>query len=76
MSTVFDVLNELKPMKQAFSSTVALIKGAVTFPVSLVACERFFSTMKLIKNDTQNSMGNERLSDLNVLAIERFSNRF
>jgi hypothetical protein len=34
LSTVFDVLNELKPMKQAFPSTVVLIKGAITFSVS------------------------------------------
>ncbi|CAF3372717.1 unnamed protein product, partial [Rotaria socialis] len=31
-----DILNELKPVKQASPSTVALIKGAVTFPVSSV----------------------------------------
>ncbi|CAF4608958.1 unnamed protein product, partial [Rotaria socialis] len=66
-----DILNELKPMKQAFPSTVALIKGAVTFPVSSVVCERSFSRMKLIKNYARNSMGDERLSDLSVLAIER-----
>ncbi len=46
LSTVFDVLNELKPMKKAFPSTIALIKGAVTFPVSSVACERSFSKTK------------------------------
>ena len=38
--TALDLLNELKPMKQAFPLTVAVIKGAVTFPVSSVACER------------------------------------
>jgi hypothetical protein len=70
LSTVFDVLNELKPKKQAFPSTVALIKGAVTFPVSSVACERSFSKIKLIKSYARNSMGDERLSDLSVLAIE------
>ena len=71
LSTILDILNELKPMKQAFPSTVALIKGAATFPVSSVVCERSFSKMKLIKNYARNSMGNERLSDLSVLAVER-----
>jgi hypothetical protein len=71
LSTVFDVLNELKPMKQAFPSTVDLIKGAITFPVSSVTCERSFSKMKLIKTYARNTTGDERLSDLGVLAIEK-----
>ncbi|CAF1593070.1 unnamed protein product, partial [Didymodactylos carnosus] len=71
LSTVFDVLNELKTMKQAFPSTVDLIKGAITFPVSSVTCERSFSRMKLIKTYARNTMGDERLSDLGVLAIEK-----
>lgn len=71
LSTVLDVLVELKPMQRAFPSTVALIKGAVTFPVSSVVCERTFSKMKLIKNYARNSMGDERLSDLSVLAVEK-----
>ena len=69
--TVFDVLNELKPVKQAFPSTIDLIKGAITFPVSSVTCERSFSKMKLIKTYARNTMGDERLSDLGVLAIEK-----
>jgi hypothetical protein len=43
LSFVFDVLNELKPVKQTFLSTVVLIEGAMTFPVSSVTCERRFS---------------------------------
>ena len=71
LSAILDIINELKSMKQAFPSTVALIKGAVAFPVSFVVCERSFSKMKLIKNYARNSMGDERLSDLSVLAVER-----
>jgi hypothetical protein len=71
LSTALDLLNELKPMKQAFPSTIDLIKGAVTFPVSSVACERSFSKMKLIKTYARNSMNDERLSDLSVLATEK-----
>ncbi|CAF4961518.1 unnamed protein product [Rotaria sp. Silwood1] len=71
LSTTLDLLNELKSMEQAFPSAVVLIKGAVTFPVSSVACERSFSKMKLIKNYARNSMSDERLSDLSVLAIEK-----
>jgi hypothetical protein len=58
-------------MQRAFPLFVALIKGTITFPVSSVACERTFSKMKLIKNCARNSMDEERLSDLCVLAKER-----
>ncbi len=66
-----DVLSELKPMQQAFPPTVALMKGAVTYPAVSVARERSFSKMKLIKDYARNSMGVECLRDLNVLDIER-----
>ena len=72
-----DVLSELKPMQQAFPSTVALMKGAVTYPTVSVACERSFSKMKLIRDYARNSMAVERLRDLNVFGYrKRFSNRF
>ena len=58
-------------MQRAFPSTVALIKGAVTFPVSSVVCERTFSKMKLIKNYARNSMRDERLGDLSVFGVEK-----
>ncbi len=66
-----DVLSELKPMQQAFPSTVALMKGAVTFPMSSVTCERSFLKMKLIKNYARNSMDDKRFSDRSVLDIEK-----
>ena len=66
-----DVLSELKPMQQAFPSTVALMKGAVTYPAVFVKCERSFSKMKLIGDYARNSMAVERLRDINVLDIER-----
>jgi hAT family protein len=71
LKTVFDLLNELKPMKLAFHTTIQLIQGAVTIPVSSVSCERKFSKMKLIETRCRNSMGDERLSDISVLAIEK-----
>ena len=71
MSTIFDLLNELTPMKEAFPSMIELIKSGITFPVSSVTCERTFSKMKAIKTYARNSMGDERLSDLGILAIEK-----
>ena len=70
LSIVFDLLNEFEPMTQAFPSTVDLIKGATTSPVSSVTCESTFSKMKLIKTYARNTTGDERLSDLGVLAIQ------
>ena len=37
----------------------------------LYQCERTFSKMKLIKTTTRNTMSDDRLSDLCVLAVER-----
>lgn len=71
LSTMIDILNELKPMKQAFSSTVALIEGDATLSGSSVACKRSFSKMKLIKNYAETSMDDERLSDCSALVIRR-----
>jgi hypothetical protein len=71
LSTIFDLLSELTPMKDAFPSTIELIKSGITFPFSSVTCERTFSKMKLIKTYARNSMGDERLSDLSILAIEK-----
>ncbi len=48
-----------------------MVKAAVTMPISQVTCERSFSKMKLIKTYARNSMNDDRLSDLTVLATER-----
>jgi hypothetical protein len=48
-----------------------MVKAVVTMPISQVTCERSFSKMKLIKTYARNSMNDDRLSDLTVLATER-----
>lgn len=48
-----------------------MIKGALTMPVSQVACEKSFSKMEIIKNYLRNSMSDARLSHLTLLVIER-----
>ena len=58
-------------MKDAFPSTIELIKSDIAFLVSSVTCERTFSKMKLIKTYIWNSMGDERLSNLSILPIEK-----
>ena len=74
MNTIKDLLTELAPVNDAFPATTSLLRGALCLPVSSTTCERSFSRMKLIKTYSQNSTGDERLSDLTVLAVERTFN--
>lgn len=41
-----------------------------TLPVTVASVERSFSKLKLIKDYRRNSMGQSRLNDLSILAIE------
>ncbi|CAF4677174.1 unnamed protein product [Rotaria sp. Silwood2] len=71
MKTIQDLLTELKPVNEAFPATISLLRDALCLPVSSTTCERSFSRMKLIKTYCRNSMGDERLSDLTLLAVKR-----
>ena len=70
-TTVVDLYLEVFPLKQSFPSFTSPLIGAMTFPVSSTTAERTFSKMKLIKTVARNSMSDNRLSDLSLLAIER-----
>jgi hypothetical protein len=69
--TVIDLHRELCQFKEALPTLVALIERAITIPVSSTTCERTFSKMKRIKTAVRNSMTDDRLSDLCMLALER-----
>ena len=71
ITDVIGFLNELTPLSSAFPQTIKMIKGAVTMPVSQVTCERSFSKLKIIKNYLRNTMTDQRLSNLTIMAIER-----
>ena len=43
----------------------------LTIPVSIASCERSFSKLKLILSYSRASMGQDRLSDLALLSVER-----
>ena len=43
----------------------------LTIPVSIASCERSFSKLKLILSYLRASMGQDRLSDLALLSVER-----
>ena len=66
-----DLYLELLPLRRALSTIVRLIVGAMTIPVSSVTTERTFSKLKLIKTSASNSMSDNRLSNLSLIAIER-----
>ncbi|CAF1329996.1 unnamed protein product [Rotaria sordida] len=71
VTNIIEFLDELLPMAGAFPNTIQMIKAVITMPVSQVTCERSFSKMKLIKTYARNTMNDDRLSDLTVLATER-----
>ena len=71
LATIIDLYHELYPFTQAFPIVVALIESAMTIPVSSTTCERTFSKMKLIKTTLRNTMTDDRLSYICLLAVER-----
>lgn len=68
---IIDLYYELLPFQQAFPNFLSLLIGSITIPESSTTTERTFSKMKLIKTTARNSMSDNRLSDLSILAIER-----
>ena len=58
-------------LKEMFPNVVVAIKIFLTMPVTVASCERSFSKLKLIKTYLRLTMGQERLSGLAILSIER-----
>jgi hypothetical protein len=58
-------------MASAFPDLLACYQIALTLPVSSASAERSFSTMRRIKTNLRTSMGDERLSSLAIIAVER-----
>ena len=54
-----------------FPTLFKLIKIYATLPVSTATVERSFSKLKLVKSRLRNQCGQERLSELLLLAIEK-----
>lgn len=54
-----------------YEEVTKLLKLILVFPVTSASSERSMSTLKRIKTHLRNSMANERLSNLNTLAIEK-----
>ena len=58
-------------MQVAFRELLKLLQIALTIPVTTASCERSFSTLKRIKSYLRSRIGQDRLSSLAELAIER-----
>ncbi|XP_067125294.1 zinc finger MYM-type protein 1-like [Centruroides vittatus] len=54
-----------------FPNLVISIRIFLTLPVTVASGERSFSKLKIIKNYLRSTMGQERLSDLSIISIEK-----
>ena len=68
---ISEVLRHLRENKKAFSLLIKTRKIALTLGFSTATCERTFSCQKRTKTYLRNTMTDERLSNLAILAIER-----
>ena len=71
VKSISDILDKLKPLKGSFATLWNLMHLALTFPVSNAKCERSFSVLKLVKSYLRASMGQERLTSVGVISIEK-----
>ena len=71
VETVEDSLRVLGESHGAFPEAMRLYKIALTVPVASASAERSFSVLKRVKTYLRSTMGQQRLNNLAVLAIER-----
>ena len=67
---MLDLARFLEPYKLAFAEAYRLLCICLVLPVTSAACERSFSTLKLIKSYLRSSMCDSRLSNIAVLSVE------
>lgn len=69
--TLLELQSYMHRLKDAFTELDKLLTIACTLPISTAACERSFSTLRIVKPYLRTTMLNERLHDLMILAIHR-----
>ncbi|CAI6345368.1 unnamed protein product [Macrosiphum euphorbiae] len=67
---LYSISKILNQLPNGFQETLKIINILMTLPVTTASNERFFSSLKLVKTHLRLTMGNERLSDLLVIAVE------
>lgn len=66
----YNVLVKYNLFANAYPTLTIAYQYILTLPVTQVACERSFSTLKYLKNRLRNSMTNEHLESFMLMAIE------
>jgi len=71
--TLFDFLQLIHKtkIKDAYGNLEIILRIFCTIPVTTASAERSFSKLKIIKNYLRSVMGQERLSNLAILSIEK-----
>jgi len=70
-NTMLTFLSYLERYKEAFPELCRIGRIAVALPVSTASCERSFSCLRHLKTWVRNSMANDKLDSVAILAIER-----
>ena len=60
-----------KETKQLMPNLFKVVKLLATMPISSCEAERSFSTLRRVKNHMRTTMGQDRLSALNVIPMHR-----
>ena len=71
LHNIKDVIKQLMPLKPGIPNIVNLLIIASTIAVSSATCERSFSALKRIKTYLRSTMGQQRLTNLALLSIEK-----
>ena len=71
IASVYEVLVELSPLRNAFPNLLSLLQIILTIAISSSSCERTFSSLKRIKTWLRTTMTERRLVDLATISIER-----
>lgn len=66
----YNVLIKYNLFTNAYPTLTIAYQYILTLPVTQVACERSFSTLKYLKNRLRNAMTNEHLESFMLMAIE------
>ncbi|KAF4094660.1 hypothetical protein G5714_024721 [Onychostoma macrolepis] len=68
---VDEVILESQSLPVAFSELMKLFQIVLTLPITTASNERFFSVLKQVKTYLRTTMGDERLSHLMLMSVEK-----
>lgn len=68
---ICDMLVSLEKFPETYSEVIKMMKIVVTLPVTTAGNERFFSSLKFVKNFLRTTTGDERLSNLMLMSVKK-----